>query len=60
MEKQQIIKCRIESCIHNRPDHRCSLGEINVSPCGACGCSTVKEKEQSMCASFAEKQRGFF
>lgn len=58
MKKGQCIKCHIESCAHNRPDHYCRLHEIMVSPCAGCGCSGVSQKEQSMCASFAEKQRG--
>jgi len=60
MKKGQIIKCQIESCSHNSPDHYCQLREIKVSPCGNCGCSSVSEKEQSMCASFHEKPRSFF
>ncbi len=60
MKNSQTIRCQIESCSYNSPDHYCQLREIKVSPCGNCGCSSVSEKEQSMCASFREKPRSFF
>ena len=41
MKNGQTIKCQIESCSHNSPDHYCQLREIRVSPCGNCGCSNV-------------------
>ena len=55
----QTVKCKIESCTHNTPDHHCSLKAITVCPCG-CGCDGVKEKSGSMCASFDEKKSGLF
>ena len=60
MRSNQSIRCQIESCEHNSPDHYCALNEIKVCPCDNCGCSSVSEKEQSMCASFQEKARSFF
>ena len=60
MKKVQTIKCQIESCLHNGPDHYCELKEIRICPCAPCGCSSVAEKEQSMCADFHQRPRGFF
>ena len=60
MKKSQTIKCQIESCLHNGPDHYCALTEINVCPCNDRSCSAVSRKEQSMCSSFHERPRGFF
>lgn len=60
MKNAQIIKCRIESCAHNSPDHRCELHSIDVCPCRPCDCDSVSDKSESMCASFVEKHRGLF
>ena len=56
----QVIKCQIESCIHNSPDHFCELRSITVCPCKPCDCDSVQEKSQSMCASFEERNRSLF
>lgn len=60
MKNNQVIKCQIESCVHNAPDHYCKLNEIRICPCHPCGCSSVCEREQSMCANFRERPRNFF
>lgn len=58
--KNQTIKCQIESCAHNSPDHFCNLKSINVCPCKPCDCDSVTEKSESMCASFEERPKGIF
>ncbi len=60
MEKEQTIRCGIESCVHCRPDHYCGLKEIIISSCGPKRGADVSIKEQSMCANFEERSRGFF
>ena len=57
--KSQKVKCQIESCCHNKPDHYCDLSCVNVCPCG-CGCDDVHQKGESMCADFEEKDMGIF
>ena len=57
---EQTIKCQIESCIYNAPDHYCKRKSIVVTPCGRNDCDSVSEKSESMCADFEEKKRGWF
>ena len=56
----QVIKCQIESCVHNTPDHFCDKRCINVCPCKPCDCDSVTNKDQSMCSDFEEKSRSLF
>ena len=59
-KKNQTIKCQVESCAFNAPDHYCQLKEIKVCACRPCDCDSVSIKEESMCDSFQEKDRSFF
>jgi len=56
----QVIKCQIESCVHNSPDHYCQLRSISIHPCKPYDCDTVAHKSDSMCANFEKKDRGIF
>ncbi len=59
-KNSQTIKCHVESCSHCAPDHFCDLKQIKVCACAPCDCDDVTRCEQSMCASFEEKGKGFF
>ena len=56
----QLIKCQIESCIYNAPDHRCTLNSITVSPCAPMDSDGVAYRSDSMCANFVKKESGLF
>lgn len=58
--KQQVVRCQIESCRHNSPDHYCQLTSIHVAPCAPRQCGNVANKRESMCASFEKKEVSFF
>ena len=60
MNKPQKIKCGIESCRHNKPDHYCALSSISVCPYDGCGCDDVHNCQESMCGSFEKKDMGLF
>jgi len=55
MRKADQIKCDIESCAHNAPDHCCRLDTVNICACSPCDCDDVHACRDSMCASFHEK-----
>lgn len=59
-QQSQRIKCRIESCRFNSPDHFCELKSIVVAPCRASAFDNVSDKSQSMCSNFEEKDRSMF
>ncbi|MBQ9941865.1 MAG: hypothetical protein IJP03_02525 [Christensenellaceae bacterium] len=58
--QNQTIKCQIESCAHNSPDHFCRLNCICVHPCKPCDCDSVTHRSESMCANFRYKEREIF
>lgn len=58
--KNQTIRCQIESCQHNAPDHYCQLNAIKVAPCSPNRCDNVTNRSDSMCENFEKKDRSFF
>jgi len=58
--RNQVIRCLIESCIYNSPDHYCILNSIKVAPCAPKDSDSVKHKSDSMCSNFVKKEGGFF
>lgn len=58
--KDQVIRCQIESCIHNSPDHFCQLRTIKVTPCAPKSFDNVANKSDSMCSNFQKKEATLF
>ncbi len=55
VEKNEHIKCDVESCVHNDcEENYCCLDEIKVS----CNCpkDDAKEKKETVCESFECKE----
>lgn len=51
MNKNQKIKCNVNSCMYNNETSQmCELEEILVSYCPGCG--NGKAKDESMCDSY--------
>ena len=51
---QQTIRCRIDTCVHNSPDHFCRLSHVTILPCGK-SAGSVADKPESMCADFEKR-----
>lgn len=53
----QTIRCQIETCVYNTPDHFCSLPSICVRACRPCSCINVNNRSDSMCENFVRRER---
>lgn len=52
----QTIRCKIETCAHNTPDHYCALQSICVKACRPSNCLNVANRSDSMCENFVRRE----
>ncbi len=58
--RNQVIKCLIETCVYNSPDHYCTLNCIMVAPCAPKDSDSVMYRSDSMCSNFKKKEGIYF
>ena len=53
----QTIRCQIETCVYNTPDHYCALPSICIKACRPSNCLNVSNRRDSMCENFVRRER---
>ncbi len=53
-EGSQTIGCHVTSCRHNSKGCDCSLSHVDIEP--MCGCHTGEPCDESLCASYRQRQ----
>ena len=59
-QQDQTIRCRIESCVYNSPDHYCTRKTITVAPLSGERPDRVTSMKESCCADFEQAKMDLF